>query len=207
MFEGVELAPVPDAGAEIAAGADHHRLDFSGVDFSGQALMGHNFEDCRFRDCLFSQVSFVNGRLNGCLLEGCALQLAEIGNLALVGTGFVSCKLQGLDFSDCRRLGFSPTFRRSLLDNCAFGKNALKKRALADCDLRACDFMECDLRECDFSGSRFDGVNFNRCNLEKADFRGATGYRIDPVGNRVAGGRYDLPEAQSFLTFFGLKLG
>ena len=47
---------------------------------------------------------------------------------------------------------------------------------------------------------------FSRCDLQKADFREATGYRIDPSDNQMKGARFSFPDVIALLNGFGLVI-
>lgn len=146
-----------------------------------------------------SRVSFVSSSF-----ESCELSLVKLEHTTLNSVHFRHCKLVGLNFADCSKFGFLPEFEDCLLESTVFCANNLRKCRFSGCVVRNCDFMESDLRETVFDGSSLEGTVFQKCNLEKADFRAAFSYAIDPVNNRLAKARFTLPEAQSFLGFLGI---
>jgi uncharacterized protein YjbI with pentapeptide repeats len=141
-----------------------------------------------------------------CVFEGCEIVLAKLANVTLNDVTFRSCKIVGVNFTDCNDFGFSPVFEDCALDGCVVYGKALRKTRIGSSRLVNCDFTECDFRESDFSLSSFDNVRFHNCDLQKADFRTARGYAIDPLSNKVRNLRSSLPEAASFLPFLGIKL-
>ena len=52
------------------------------------------------------------------------------------------------------------------------------------------------MAESNFRDSDFTKAHFDATNLIKSDFRGAINYLIDPIGNKIRGARFSLPEAQ-----------
>ncbi len=62
-------------------------------------------------------------------------------------------------------------------------------------DFSGSEFRDCRFDNCKLSGACFQGVRlgesqFTRCTLEKADFRDAEGYAIDPAVNTLKGARF-----------------
>ena len=45
-----------------------------------------------------------------------------------------------------------------------------------------------------------------RCDLQKADFREASDYAIDPSANQMQGARFSFPDVVALLNGFGLKI-
>jgi hypothetical protein len=50
------------------------------------------------------------------------------------------------------------------------------------------------------------GAVFDRTGLEKADFREALNFRIDPETNRIKGARFDLDGLPGLLVKWGIKV-
>jgi uncharacterized protein YjbI with pentapeptide repeats len=61
----------------------------------------------------------------------------------------------------------------------------LKKTSFVKCSLKESSFAEADLTEANFSEADLLSAAFDRTNLEKADFRDALNYSIDPENNRM----------------------
>ncbi len=184
----------------------HSGASYEGIDFGAFRLTGHTFEDCTFTSCRFddrpqSGVSFVSSQF-----RKCEFVLTRLAGVTLNGVLFADCKLVGVHFTECNKFGFAPSFEGCLIDQSVFQKHTWKKGRFAKNLIRSCDFLECGLREAVFDDTTFENTRFSQCDLFRADFRTAAGYAIDPGGNRIAKARFSLPEAQSFLTFLGIKL-
>ena len=76
----------------------------------------------------------------------------------------------------------------------------------SDCRFGDCTFDDCRLAGADFRGVPLGRTQFSRCDLEKADFREATEYIIDPTTNRLRGARFSFPDVVALLNGFGLKI-
>ncbi len=82
------------------------------------------------------------------------------------------------------------------MNKTSFGKSLLKE----------CDFIETELIEGDFRGCDLEGTLFHQCDLSRTDFRDAVNYTIDPQSNRIAKGKFSIPEALSLLKGFDITL-
>ena len=49
-------------------------------------------------------------------------------------------------------------------------------------------------------------TEFYQCDLRKADFRDATGYKVDILGSRLKDAKFSLPEAVNLLADLKIKL-
>jgi len=93
------------------------------------------------------------------------------------------------------------------LDYCNFYNLKLKKSIFQKCRLLETDFSQTDLSGASFIGSELSGTVFDQSNLEKADFREAVNYRIEPERNRIKGARFDLEGLPGLLGRWGIKIG
>ena len=82
----------------------------------------------------------------------------------------------------------------------------MKKTSFGKSLLKGCDFKETELGEGDFRGCDLEGTLFHGCDLSRADFRDAVNYSIDPQSNRIAKGKFSIPEALSLLKGFDITL-
>lgn len=46
-------------------------------------------------------------------------------------------------------------------------------------------FAKCEMQLVDFKGTERHETEFYQCDLRKADFRDATGYKVDILGSRL----------------------
>ena len=60
--------------------------------------------------------------------------------------------------------------------------------------------------ESSFSECKLDKTQVSDCDIRNADFRGAVGYQIDIVTNRLKGARFSFPEVVSLLNGLGIKI-
>ena len=57
-----------------------------------------------------------------------------------------------------------------------------------------------------FKGVELHETEFYQCDLRKADFRDATGYKVDILGSRLKDAKFSLPEAVNLLADLKIKL-
>jgi len=98
----------------------------------------------------------------------------------------------GLLFEDCNKFGLSFSFDNCILNHCSFYKTKLKKIIFKHCQLQETDFTESDLtgaifNECDLFNAKFDNTI-----LEKADFKTAYNYSIDPEINKIKQAKFSV---------------
>jgi uncharacterized protein YjbI with pentapeptide repeats len=196
-----------DNVAQVLETTDYHEdVDFCNVDFGPTPLTNQTFESCIFSSCRFRETPMTGAAFRSSVFRSCELVVVKMSGVVLDRTLFESSKIMGINFSDADNLGFSPDFRKSVISNSVFGGLSFRKGAILECRLVDCDLSDCDFREAEFSATTFEHVAISNCNFEKADFRSARGYAIDPLTNRVRKARFSLPEALSFLSFLGIQI-
>jgi len=82
----------------------------------------------------------------------------------------------------------------------------MKATQFRKCSLQEVDFIEADLSvalfdDCDMSGAMFEDTI-----LEKADFRSASNYTIDPEINRIKKAKFSIPDVIGLLGKFDIKI-
>ncbi|MCJ8155237.1 pentapeptide repeat-containing protein [Chryseobacterium sp. SSA4.19] len=68
------------------------------------------------------------------------------------------------------------------------------------------DFSECDLSNASFGYCDLSGAIFDKTNLEKADFRMAVNYSIEPAQNRLKKAKFSLSEVHGLLSHLGVEI-
>ncbi len=181
-------------------------IHYEGVDFTVEDLTDRSFEECVFRSCSFDGMTLASTHFSDCIFEESSFVLTKFDNTALHDVHFSGCKLAGVDFTYCNEFLFALTFSDCILDNVCIANRKMRKASIQKCTLSGSEFRYVDFREADFSKTRFRDVTFSHCDLQKADFRTAEGYLIDPESNALKNAVFTLPEAQSFLSFLGIKI-
>lgn len=163
---------------------------FENIDFTQQLPAKGGYENCTFVNCNFSAVDV--GGLN---FVDCEFTACNLSNCKMVKTGwrqvsFIQCKLLGLRFDTCNDFLFAVSFDNCKLDFASFFKVKLKGTTFKDCSLHEVDFTEADLTAAVFSNCDLKDASFGATNMEKADFRTAFNYSIDPAENRLKQARF-----------------
>ena len=82
----------------------------------------------------------------------------------------------------------------------------MKKTIFKDCSLKEVDFSEVDLSGAGFQNCDLSGTAFNRSILEKADFRTAYQYNIDPSLNKMKQAKFAATGLEGLLSKFQLDI-
>lgn len=156
-----------------------------GCDFSRSDLSDNDFVDCNFIECNMS--------------------LMIVKETGLKNITFTDCKILGVDFSKCNRFLYSFTFNASYLDFSTFYGTKLRKTIFTDCSLKEADFESTDLtmsvfKNCDLTGTKFIGTT-----LEKADFRTAQNFTIEPDLNKMKQAKFSTDNLAGLLSKYRLE--
>lgn len=166
--------------------AEYDHCTFSGLDLSDSDFSGYKFVDCTFNDC--------------------NLSLVKTFKTGLCNVRFVNCKLLGWRFEQCNPFALEVVFERCLLQHATFYKLSLKKTLFRNCVLHETDFSDSDFSEADFSGSDLAGSVFDNTKLDKADFRSAFNYVINPVTNRIRKARFSSTGLKGLVEAFDIRV-
>lgn len=177
--------------------------------FSGATagdLMAEAYENCTFLSCNFQEADLGGLRFVDCVFEDSNLSMAKMIETAFREVRFVRCKLFSLFFDQCNGIGFKAEFEQCALDGTSFVGMKLGNQRFKDCILYGVDFTGTFLSgaqfiNCDLMDARFD----NSC-LEKADFRSARDFELDPEANVMTGARFSRANLSGLLRKYRLKL-
>jgi len=188
----------------VLDGPNNAHKTFAGLKWIGERVDGAEVDECVFDHCLFGGSAFEHCRFTSCRFVSCDLSNIKVTTSRFRDTQFESTKLLGLDWTKAEGMtdphaNTALSFVDCVLDLSSFFGLNLHSATIERCSAKEADFGEADLQEAicrrtDFAGARFHGTN-----LERADFRDALNYVIDPRANRVKGARFSLPEAVALL--------
>lgn len=164
------------------------------------------YEGCTFEYCDFSGADLRGFRFVSCTFRHSNLSLAKLARSAWQGVTFEDCKLVGLDFEQVDKIGLECAFRRCLLHHSVLAGLPLRKTLFAHCQLHEVDFGGADLREAVFDHCDLSRAVFLQSNLEKADFRSAVHYTLDPEQNRLKKARFALGGLPGLLQKYDLRI-
>jgi len=180
--------------------------DFDKIDFTAGILHKGEYEGCVFTGCNFSGATLAGCSFVSCTFDGCNLSMAKLAGTALREVQFKNCKMLGLRFDECNDFGLSVSFDRCILDHSSFYQAKLKKTVFKDTQLHEADFTEADLSASVWNGCDLAGAVFDRTLLEKADFRTAYNYSIDPEHNRIKKAKFSLPAVTGLLHKYNIDI-
>lgn len=179
---------------------------FEKGDISEKGLALGEYERCRFKSCDFSNSDLSEFTFIDCTLDQCNLSMAKVKNAALKTVKFTNCKLLGLNFSDCNNFLLSLDFENCLLNLASFYKLKLKGIKFKNCNLQEADFTETDLTNSVLDNCDLDRAIFEHTILEKADFRTAYHYSIDPAVNRIKKAKFSRMGLAGLLDKYNLEI-
>lgn len=145
------------------------------------------YEYCTFINCDFSEADLSGFKFLECEFEGCNLSLVTVNGTGFTDVTFTECKLLGVAFDKCEPFNLGLTFQHCVLSNSSFYKLKLKNSKFIHSKLVEVDFVESDLSSAVFEECDLSGALFEQTNLEKADFRTALHYSINPEFNKLKG--------------------
>lgn len=172
---------------------------FEKRDFAPSPLPKGRYEACAFATCSFSGADISKVQFLDCEFAGCNLSLVKLTNAVFSRVRFVDCKLTGLQFEQLVAGSLSVSFERCVLQLASFVGLKLKQQKFAHCDLREVDFTEADLTGANFEGCDLAGAIFSGTVIERADFRRADHYSIDPTRNQIKQAKFSAPAVLGLL--------
>jgi len=169
-------------------------------------LRAEEYENCRFNNCDFSGLDLSSVKFLECEFTGCNLTLPKTVKTVFSRVQFKECKLLGLRFDQCNEFGLIFRFENCLLDQSSFYKTKIKKTVFKKSQLHEVDFAECDLSGAVFDDCDLLNARFEYSIMEKADFRSAYNYSIDPERNKIRKARFSLSGAVRLLDKYDIEV-
>ena len=191
--------------ADAPANGSLHTSENFKDNWSNRILERVEFCGCRFTNCVFERTVFSGCAFEDCEFESCDLTLASIVGSSFSSVVFRDSKLHGIAWHQAG-FSFDASFLDSQLDYSSFFGMKLNKTRFTGSRLTEVTFVDAVAREADFSRCELKGTVFLQTDLIRAKFTGARNYAIDVRENQVKGATFDLPEAVSLLSYFGIKI-
>lgn len=179
---------------------------FEKADFRENLLPKDSYEDCTFKGCNFNSADMAGLTFINCRFDGCDLSLANLKNTSLQEVKFISSKLLGIQFSDCRKFLMELDFENCIMKLSLFSMLKLKNTRFKNCELQETDFSEADLTGAIFDECDLLRTIFFHTNLEKADFSSARNYSINPEINRLKKARFSIPGIVGLLDTYNIEI-
>lgn len=179
---------------------------FEKIDFTTEKFIKGEYEECVFVNCNFSGTDLSSTRFSDCSFSDCNLGNVKLGGTTLNNITFKGCKVLGWHFGDCERVLFSVKFENCILNYSSFFKVPLKATTFKDCQIHEADFTEADLTLATFNNCDLTKTLFDRSILEKADFRSAYNYSINPENNKMKKAKFSLHGLAGLLDKYGIEV-
>ncbi|MGA9212545.1 pentapeptide repeat-containing protein [Kaistella sp.] len=166
--------------------------NFNKLDFRQEPLIKGEYENCLFTNCNFEEVNLTEFKFVDCEFRECNWSLALLHGTVLREVKFKDCKMLGLQFETCNDFGLSFSFENCQLNHSTFFQMNIKKIIFRNCQLREIDFSESNLSSVVFDNCDLSQAIFAHSILDKADFRTAYNYSIDPENNRIKKAKFSI---------------
>lgn len=168
-----------------------------------------NLTKSEYENCVFNSCSFEDNILSGfkfidCTFNCCNLSLCKLNQTVFQDVLFKDCKMLGLRFDSCSDFGLSISFENCQLNHSSFYKLNLKNTLFSDSQLQEIDFSEADLSNSVFKNCNLLLSVFERTTLDKADFRTAVNYSIDPEKNRIKKAKFSIQGVHGLLNKYDI---
>ncbi|HSI76092.1 MAG TPA: pentapeptide repeat-containing protein [Lunatimonas sp.] len=164
------------------------------------------YENCKFISCDFSDVDISSCVFLCCEFVGCNLSMVKIAKASFQEVTFSDCKMLGMRWDSCNPFGLSLGFSNCILSHTSFYKLKIKNTHFVSCQLQEVDFTDAELNSASFDCCDLKGAVFSGTNLERADFRTALNFSIDPEGNRIRKAKFSLSGLEGLLGKYGLEI-
>lgn len=184
----------------------HESKEFENIDYTEKSLRDREFYKCKFIGCNFTQSDLRGNSFEECAFEECNFSMTEVAGAGFRDITFTGCKILGIDFSQCNRFMFTFHFDNCIMDYCTFFGTKLDKTLFNKCSLKEVDFNEANLASSIFTECDLTGALFSNTNLEKADFRTAVNFAIDPEFNKVKKAKFTSFQLEGLLYKYGLDV-
>jgi len=179
---------------------------FEKKDYTAQDLEKGIYELCTFKNCDFSNSDLSKIQFIECEFYDCNLSSTNLFETGFQNVLFHGCKLMGLHFEKCSEFAFSIKVRHSQLNHSSFYQLKLPNTVFNSSKLEAVDFTECDLSHSIFTNCDLLDAIFDHTILEKADFKDAYNFIIDPENNRMKGAKFSLKTVKGLLSKYNISI-
>ena len=165
---------------------------FDKLDFTQEPLTKGEYENCIFTNCNFEETNLNDIKFMECNFQDCNWSLVQLNGTVLREVKFKDCKMLGLQFENCNDFGLAFSFENCQLNHSTFFQMNIKKTIFRNCQLREIDFSESNLSNVIFDDCDLAQAIFINTVLDKADFRTAYNYSIDPESNRLKKAKFSI---------------
>ena len=179
---------------------------FEKKDFREAPLAQGEYENCQFAHCDLSNTDLSGLLFIDCTFSHCNLSLVNLAKTCFRDVAFKDCKMWGLHWENADQFGLAVTLDHCSLNHSSFYGVKLTKQVFTHCSLQEVDFTEAVLGGAVFAHCDLARAAFDHTNLEKADFRTATNYSIDPEKNTIKKARFSLDGVAGLLDKYDIEI-
>ncbi len=179
---------------------------FAFIDYSGRKMPQKEFENSTFENCNFSDSDISNISFVDCGFSNCNFSNSKIRNTSFKDVKFRKSKLLGLNFFECNSFLLLLDFDDCYISLSSFYKMKLKNILFKNCILKEVDYTETELTGAKFENCDLNRSIFSNSILEKADFRTAFNYSIDPELNKIKRAKFTLPGVLGLLARYNIEI-
>lgn len=180
---------------------------FDKLDFTKQPLLKGEYENCTFTNCNFEETKLTEFKFIDCEFRDCNLSLVLLHGTVLREVKFKDCKMLGIQFENCNEFGLSFSFENCQVNHSTFFQMNIKKTIFRNCQLREIDFSESNLTNVIFDNCDLAQAIFINTILDKADFRTAYNYSLDPENNRIKKAKFSILGISGLLDKYDIVIG
>lgn len=180
--------------------------NFDKLDYTQEPLAKGEYENSTFTNCNFEETNLNDIKFISCDFHDCNWSLAQLNGTVLREVKFRDCKMLGLQFETCNDFGLSFSFENCQLNHSTFFQMNIKKTIFRNCQLREIDFSESNLSNVVFDNCDLSQAIFINTVLDKADFRTAYNYSIDPESNRLKKAKFSILGISGLLDKYDLVI-
>ncbi len=175
-------------------------------DFTKEPLPKGEYEYCVFSGCDFSNSDLSEVFFSDCEFSACNLSMVNLAKATLRDITFRDCKMLGIRFDNVNQFGLGIAVENCTLNHSSFYQAKLKKTVFRNTSLQEVDFAAAELADAVFDNCDLAFATFDNTNLERADFRTAVNYSIDPELNRVKKAKFSLPGIAGLLSKYDIDI-
>ncbi|MFT4022240.1 MAG: pentapeptide repeat-containing protein [Flavihumibacter sp.] len=188
------------------AGEYYKQQTFEGRDFTAGKMAPDEFDHCEFIRCHFANATLSHVEFNNCTFRDCDLSSVKLNATTFSEVQLIGCKCLGIHFEAANPFLFTLSFDQCQLHFSSFFQRKMPGTRIRHCQLLEVDFTGADLEGADFSGSDLTGAKFELTRLDKADFRQALRFHIDPTKNSLKKARFSREALSGLLLTFGITI-
>jgi len=179
---------------------------FKGKDYTKNGIPKGEYDNCTFINCNFSNLHLSNIEFIECDFEDCNFSNSNIKNTSFKEVIFSTCKLVGLNFSECNPFLLAFSFNDCQLNLASFYQLKLKNTTFKNCNLQETDFTESDISNSKLDNCDLKRTIFYNTNLENVDFRSSYNYSINPEINTIKNAKFSLTGIAGLLEKYNISI-